>query len=247
MPPPCIAAVALFGTKTGVLKGLLEAVQEICSERLGEGFLPYTLDQIHSTVIRLDARTHSEPGLLVNQHYLELAGVPRAMDHARAVEILTAYLAPPLNIRIGGFRPNSPTTFSSRGQHPYERMFSAQDGSLVLIGWPVSTVINGITQRPLDDLRRKMNEANILHWYHKSWSDVDNDFHLVVGHYNSVLQRKTKEAAAAASVYLSQYPIQVEVGVNQVAIIAADSPTLASARFIGRLPVDPADIINLYR
>jgi hypothetical protein len=48
MPPHCIAAVALYGTKTGALKGLLEAVQEICSERLRERFLPYTLDQIHS-------------------------------------------------------------------------------------------------------------------------------------------------------------------------------------------------------
>ena len=96
MRPHCIAAVALYGTKTGVLRGLLEAVQEICSERLREGFLPYTLDQIHSTVIRLDGRTHTKTGLLVNQHYLQLADIPRAMDHARAAEILTAYLAPPL-------------------------------------------------------------------------------------------------------------------------------------------------------
>ena len=246
MRPHCIAAVALYGTKTGVLRGLLEAVQEICSERLREGFLPYTLDQIHSTVIRLDGRTHTKTGLLVNQHYLQLADIPRAMDHARAAEILTAYLAPPLSIRIGGFRPNSPTKFTSRGQRPYERMFSAQDGSLVLVGWPASTVMNGITQRPLDDLRRKMNEANILHWYHKSWSDVDNDFHLVVGHYDGVSQRNVEEAVDAASIYLSQHPIQVEVGVNQVAIIAADWPTLAPARSIGRLPIDPADLINLY-
>jgi hypothetical protein len=187
-------------------------------------------------VIRFDGRTHAKTGLLVNQHYLELAGVPRAMDHARAVEILTAYLTPPLSIRIGGFKPNSPTTFSSRGQRPYKRMFSAQDGSLVLMGWPVCTVMNGITQRPLDDLRRKMNEANILHWYHKSWNDADNEFHLVVGHYNTGSQCKAKEAAVASSVYLSQHPIQIEVGINQVAVIAADSPTLVPARFIGRLP-----------
>ncbi len=114
------------------------------------------------------------------------------------------------------------------------------------MGWPASTVMNGITQRPLDDLRRKMNEANILHWYHKSWSDVDNDFHLVVGHYDGVSQRNVEEAVDATSMYLSQHPIQVEVGVNQVAIIAADWPTLAPARFIGRLPIDPADLINLY-
>jgi hypothetical protein len=247
MPPLCIAAVALYGTKTGVLKGLLEAIQEICSKRLRDGFVPYTLDQIHSTVIRLDGRTHAKTGLLVNQHYLELAGVPGAMNYVRAVEILMTYLNPPLSIRIGGFKPNSPATFSSRDQRPYERMFSAQDGSLVLIGWPVNTVTNGITDRPLDDLRRKMNEANILHWYHKTWNDVDNDFHLVVGHYNSDSQRKAKEAVAASRVYLSQHPIQVEVGVNQVIVIAADSPTLESARFIDRLPIDPADIMNLYR
>jgi hypothetical protein len=245
--PNCIAAVALYGVKTGALKGLLESLQKICSETLCDRFLPYTMEQIHSTVIRLDGRADTKTGYLVNQHYLQLAGIPRAIDHARAVEILTDFLAVPLKIRIGGFKPDSPMKFTSRGQRPYDRMFSAQDGSLVLIGWPVSTVLNGITQKPLDDLRRKMNEANILHWYHNSWSDVDNDFHLVVGHYDNVLQRNIKEAVNAASSYLSWHPIQLEVGVNQIAVIAADRPTLAPTRFIGRLPVDPADLIKLYR
>ena len=222
-------------------------MQGICSVKLRERFHPYTLDQIHSTVIRLDGRIDMETGHLVNQHYIELAGVRRAMDHAKAMEILTAHFATPLGIRIGGLSPHKSAKFFSRGQPPYERMFSAQDGSLVLMGWPEATVMNGISQKPLDDLRRQMNEANILHWYHQSWSDVDNDFHLVIGRYNAVSQHKANEAVRDVSLLLSEQPTGIEVGINEIAIIAADSPTLAPARFIGRLPVDPTDIANLYR
>jgi hypothetical protein len=242
-----ITAVALYGTKTGALKGLLEAVQAILSERLRDEFRPYTLDQIHGTVIRLDGVTDTQTGLIVNQRYLQLTGIPRAMDHARAAEILAAHLTPPLGIRIGGYRPDTLAMFSSRGQHPYERTFSVQGDAFVLMGWPVSTVTSGISQRPLDELRREMNDANILHWYHESRADIDNDFHLVVGHHNGVSQHETTEAVRAVRAYLAKHPVQIEVGVDQLAIIASNSPTLAPAQFIGRLPVDPADIVNLYR
>lgn len=242
-----ITAVALYGTKTGGLKRLLETVQAILRERLGDGFRPYTLDQIHGTVIRLDGVTDTQTGLIVNQRYLELTGTPRAMDYARASEILAAHLTPPLSIRIGGHGPNTPTTFSSRGQHPYDRMFSGQGDAFVLMGWPVSTVTNGISHRPLDELRRKMNEANILHWYHDCSTDIDNDFHLVVGHGNGVPPHESIEAVRAVRSHLAQHPVPIEVGVDQIAIIAANSPTLAPARFIGRFPVDPAAIVNLYR
>jgi hypothetical protein len=242
-----ITAVALYGTKTGSLKRLLETVQAICRERLGNGFRPYTLDQIHGTVIRLDGITDTQSGHIVNQRYRELSGTARAMDHARAVEILAADLTPPMRIRIGGYGPDTATTFSSRGQHPYERMFSVQGEAFVLMGWPISTVVNGISHRPLDELRREMNDANILHWYHESWTDIDNDFHLVIGHHNRVSGHEASEAVRVVRTYLAQHPAQVEVGVDQIAIIAANSPTLAPARFIGRLPVDPAEIVNLYR
>jgi len=242
-----VTAVALYGTKTGALRSLLERVQAICGERLPGGFRPYRLEQIHGTVIRLDGVTDTQTGLLVNQRYLELTGNPRAMDHARAAEILAACLTPPLRIRIGGYRPDTPATFSSRGQHPHERTFSAQQGAFVLVGWPVSTVANGLPDRRLDELRRNMNDANVWHWYHESSADVDNDFHLVVGHHNGASQHETAEAVREVRAYLAQHPVQIEVGVDQVAIIAADSPTLAPAQFIGRLPVDPADITNLYR
>ena len=175
-----------------------------------------------------------------------LTGIPRAMDHARALEILTALLTPPLSIRIGGYGPGTPAAFSSRGQHPHQRMFSVQENAFVLVGWPVSTVADGVSPGPLDELRRAMNNANVMHWYHASAADVDNDFHLVVGHHDGVPEHETNKAVRAVRSYLAQHQVQVEVGADQMTIIAADSPTLAPAQFIGRLPVDPADLVNLY-
>jgi hypothetical protein len=242
-----VTAVAFHGTKTGALRNLLETVQAITGEKLNGGFRPYTLDQIHGTVIRLDGVTDTQTGLIVNPRYLDLTGTARAIDHGRVSEIIAAYLTPPLSIRIGGYQPDTPATFSSRGQHPYERMFSLQGDAFVLMGWPVSTVSNGMPDQPLDGLRRKMNDANILHWYHKSCTDIDNDFHLVVGHHNGATEQETAEAVRCVRAYLAQHPVQVAVGVDQIAIIAANSPTLAPAQFIGRLPVDRAEIVNQYR
>lgn len=246
MPARYIAAVAFYGTKSEAFKRSLETIQEICRYELGKYFEPYTLQQIHSTVVRLDGKIDGQSRLLVNQHYLELAGVPREMDLARALRILAAQFKSPLKILIGGFAADNPGKFMSRGRHPYERMFSAQDGALVLVGWPAATVENGISMKPLDDLRRKMNEANILHWYHKSWSDIDNDFHSVIGHYTDGFHPQLTEVTRATSAYLAKNPIQVEVGVNQLTVVAADSPTLAPAQFIGRLPLNPAKIRDLY-
>jgi hypothetical protein len=111
----------------------------------------------------------------------------------------------------------------------------------------VSTIASGISQRPLDALRRKMNEANIWHWYHSSPADIDNDFHLVVGHCSGASPTETAAAVRAVRTYLGRHPVQIEIGLERMAIIAADSPTLAPAQFIGRFPVSPADVADLYR
>jgi hypothetical protein len=196
-------------------------------------------------VIRLDGVTDTQTGLLVHQRYREVTGSSSPMDLAQALDILAAHLTPPLSIRIGGYGPDTQATFSSRGQHPYERTFSMPGEAFVLMGWPVSSVAN--SQTALDKLRRGMNDANIWHWYHNSPTDVDNDFHLVVGHHNGVSQHETAEAVHAVRSYLAQHRVQLDVGVDQIAVIAATSPTLAPAEFVGRLPVDPADIVKLYR
>ncbi|MEP7023171.1 MAG: hypothetical protein ABJB47_05040 [Actinomycetota bacterium] len=247
MPDQLITAVALYGTKTGAFRQLLETVQSMLSERLGGKFRPYTLEQVHGTVIRLDGVADAETGGIVNQHYLDVTSTRRAMDHGRVLDILAARLTPPLPIRIGGFRPGAPAAFSSRGQHPHERSFSVQRDAFVLMGWPAATVADGLASQPLDDLRRSMNEANVLHWHHEGPADIDNDFHLVVGHHQEIPPDETAEAAAAVRGYLAGHPVQVDVGEHDLVVIASESLTLDPAQFVGQLPLDPADIVRLYR
>jgi hypothetical protein len=242
-----VTAVALYGAKEGQLRALLLATQEILRGGLGAGFRPYTLDQIHSTLIRLDWLPDSRTGLAVNQRYLEVTGAADPMAPDRALAILGSFGESAHRIRIGGYWPGSPATFSSRGQHPHDRMFSVQGPAFVLMGWPLATITGGISVRPLDDLRRNMKDANILHWYHESPSDIDNDFHLVVGHHDGAPPAQASAAVAAVRQYLAEHPVEIDVGIGQVAVIASDSSTLAPARFVGRIPGDRAAILELFR
>ena len=247
MPAKVVTAVALYGPKEGPLRELLQATQEILRGQLGAGFCPYTLDQIHSTLIRLDWLPDSRTGLAVNTRYREVTGAADPMAPARALEILGSFGESAHRIRIGGYRPGSPATFSSRGTHPHDRMFSVQGTAFVLVGWPLATITGGISVKPLDDLRRNMKDANILHWYHESPADIDNDFHLVVGHHDGAPPAQAPAAVAAVRQYLAEHPAEVDVGIGQVTVIASDSSTLTPAGFIGRLPRDCAEIMELFR
>jgi hypothetical protein len=253
MPGRLVTAVALYGPKTVAVRELLESVQGICLERLGGGFRPYAAEQIHATLIRLDGVADTRTGLIVNQRYLELTGQRRAMDLGRALEILTHALSPPLRIGIGGYPLGAAAVFSSRGEHPHERSFSAQAGALVLLGWPAGRAGAGRPNLPLDTLRRKMSEANVAHFYHRrpgphpSPGDVDNDFHLVVGHYDVGQQAAAEQAVSEVRGYLAGHPVEVEVGPGQVSVVASYSPTLMPARFAATLPVAAARIVSLYR
>jgi hypothetical protein len=242
-----VTAVALYGPKEGSLKELLQVVQEILRKQMEADFLPYTLEQIHSTLIRLDWLTDGQVGVAVNKRYYEIAGSADPMALDRALKILRSSLEYPCRIRIGGYRPDSEVTFSSRGMHPYDRTFSIQGQAFVLMGWPVSTIARGISAKPLDDLRRSMNDANIMHWYHESLTDIDNDFHLVVGHHADAPSAKASEAVEEVRKYLANHPVEIDVGISQVAIVTSDSPTLKPAQFIGRIPEDRKAIIELFR
>ena len=174
-----ISAVAFYGPKTGRLRELLIGVQALIAEHVGAGFRPYTLEQVHATLIALNGVR--EGGTIVNEYLLEHAGVRREMDLPRVMDILARRFAAPLRVRIGGFRPDQAVPFSSRGQHLAERTFSVQGEAFVLVGWPADSLAGA--GRPLDELRREMNAAGVLHRYHARADDVDNDLHLVVGHH----------------------------------------------------------------
>jgi hypothetical protein len=239
--------VALYGEKPAPVRNLLSSIQLTLARRLGAAFKPYTMDQMHSTIVRLNARRDVATGRLVNQAYLEHTGRSRAVDIDRALGTIMSHLEPPLVIRLGGQHPDGKPGFTSHGQPPYERMFSSIGGAFVLMGWPLISIETGGKLQPLDDLRRGMNDAHVWHYYHQAADDVENDFHLVVGHHRpGVTAGIVGESVRDVRNQLSEAVVDVPVGIEQVFIVASDSPTLAPARFAGRLPVSRDQLLGLY-
>jgi hypothetical protein len=238
-----ISAVAFYGPKTGRLRELLTGVQALIAEHVGADFRPYTLDQVHATLIALNGVR--EGGTNVNEYLLEHAGVRREMDLPRVMDILTRRFAAPLRVRIGGFRPDQAVPFSSRGQHLAERTFSVHGEALVLVGWPADSLAGA--GRPLDELRRAMNPAGVLHRYHARADDVDNDLHLVVGHHAGAPASALARATAAVRDKLAADPADLAIGLSDVKIVAADSHTLAPPLYVSGVPADEATVLELHR
>src|SRR5229473_6155659 len=154
-----ISAVAFYGPKTGRLRELLAGVQALIAAQVGDDFVPYSLEQAHTTLIALDGVR--DGGAVINEYSLAHAGVRREMNLPRVMDILARRFATPLRVRIGGFRPGQAVPFTSRGQHLAERTFSVQDRAFVLVGWPADSLTGA--SRPLDELRREMSAANVRH------------------------------------------------------------------------------------
>ena len=238
-----ISAVAFYGPKTGRLRELLTGVQALIAEHLGGDFRPYALDQVHATLIALNGVRAG--GTIVNEYLLEHAGERREMDLPRVMDILARRFATPLRVRIGGFRPGQAVPFTSRGQHLAERSFSVQGEAFVLVGWPTDSLARAA--RPVDELRREMNAAGVLHRYHTKPTDVDNDLHLVVGHQAGAPAAALARATAAVRDKLAADPADLAIALSDVTIVAADSHTLAPPVFVSGIPAAAADVLALVR
>ena len=236
-----ISAVAFYGPKTGRLRELLTGVQALIAEHVGGDFRPYTLDQVHATLIALNGVRAG--GTIVNEYLLEHAGERREMDLPRVMDILARRFATPLRVRIGGFRPGQAIPFTSRGQHLAERSFSVQGEAFVLVGWPAESLAGA--GRPLDDLRREMNAAGVLHRYHARPGDVDNDLHLVVGHQDGAPAAALARATAAVRDKLAADPADLAIALSDVTIVAADSHTLAPPLYVSGVPAAAAEVLAL--
>jgi hypothetical protein len=238
-----ISAVAFYGPKTGRMRELLTGVQALIAEHVGGDFRPYALDQVHATLIALNGVRAG--GTIVNEYLLEHAGERREMDLPRVMDILARRFATPLRVRIGGFRPGQEIPFTSRGQHLAERSFSVQGEAFVLVGWPADSLAGA--GRPVDELRREMNAAGVLHRYHARPADVDNDLHLVAGHQAGAPAAALARATAAVRDKLAADPADLAIALSDVTIVAADSHTLAPPVYVSGIPAAAADVLALVR
>jgi hypothetical protein len=235
-----VSAVAFYGPKAGRLRELVSGVQDLIASHVGHDFLPYTHEQVHATLIALNGVR--DGGTVINEYMLEFAGRRREMDLPRAMDVLARRFATPLPVRIGGFRPDQAPPFTSRGQHPAQRSFSVQDRAFVLVGWPAASIAGD--GQPLDELRREMNAAGLLHRYHARPGDVDNDLHMVVGHHAGAPAAALDRAVAAVRARLAAEPASLAIGITDVKIVAADSHTLAPPLFVSEIPADDVSVLD---
>jgi len=238
-----ISAVALYGAKAGAGRDLLVQVQEIIAGCVGDRFRPYSLEQVHATLIALDAARDPATGTIVNDYFLKHAGVAVQMDLPLVMRILAAHFAEPLTVRFGGWGADQPVPFLSQGKHLYERGFSVQGRAFVLAGWAAAALAGD--GQPVDRLRRDMNAAGVLHKYHRGDADVDDDLYLVVGHHDGAPAGALERAAAAVRDRLAANPVELSITLADVCIVAADSHTLAPTLFTGGIPVDAETLLAL--
>ncbi|MGH3193540.1 MAG: hypothetical protein ACRDOL_41050 [Streptosporangiaceae bacterium] len=222
---------------------LLTWVQELIAGCVGEYFRPYSLEQVHATLIALNGVGDPAAGTIVNEYFLEHAGVAVQMDLPLVMRIVAAHFAEPLAVRFGGWGADHAVPFRSHGEHLHERSFSVQGNAFVLMGWPTAAVTGD--GRPLDRLRLDMNAAGVLHKYHRSDADVDDDLYLVVGHHDGAPGGALERAAAAVRERLAADPVELPISLADVCIVAADSHTLAPPLFTGGIPVDAATLLGL--
>lgn len=218
-----LTLVAGYGAKPSAFKELVRELQAQLSAILEGAFEPYAIEQVHGTIVGLEGTR--EPDAVLNANFLRLRGERRVMDLERALALLDGD-ALPLRIRVGGFAASNNYSITSQGQHPYERSFSLRGGLATVIGWPAAS--DGRV-RVLDELRRRFAEANVLHKYHATDTDVDDDFYFVLGKVDT----EEVEAIALADAELAmreqlatREPVIFELGPEDFSVVAYEDPML---------------------
>jgi hypothetical protein len=188
VPERQLTLVSFYGEKPETFTVWIHEIQKALSAELGNHFEPYSLEQIHGTIIGLEG-TRAEDGVRSNNR-LEHLGEERTFDFDGMLSFLRTTFGG-FSIQVGGFRPNRDYLFRSQGQPPFARSFSLQRGTAVTMGWPKA----GATfPNELDRLRRALEPFGALRKWAWNEGEVDNDFYFVVGRLSPTLDEVRREA-----------------------------------------------------
>jgi hypothetical protein len=215
-----LTLVAFYGEKERVLADLVEGVQRCLADQLGSRFAAYEPEQVHATIAGLEGVRVGEH--VVNSNFVDIRREVRVMNFSRLFATLEAHL--PLEVRLGGFTHGQRFPFQSQGLHPYLRSFMVRGRIAVAMGWPSSA---GAFPQSLDSLRRRLNDAGVLHKYHGSPSDVDNDLFFALGRVEEITESERELAQSSVRELLAKRdPIHVTLSDTQVSLVAYDDPQL---------------------
>jgi len=212
-----VTLVAYYGDKPPQIARLIQDAISELGDVLGSGFRPYSLAQVHATIIGLEGR-RTDKGI-INTNYLEIRRERRSQNLNAALQIAKDKSLLPFDVTVGGFIDGGQYSFTSRGLAPYLRAFSLQGRYAVVMGWPYA---NSEYSTSIDKLRRAFNSANILHKYHVTEDSEDNDFFFVLG--NVIADIDPVHLAAAQShmrSFLAGYkPVSVPVTRDCLRLVA---------------------------
>lgn len=179
---PC-SLVSYYGEKESELNRYLTNIQQRISHYLGEDFSPYSITQIHGTIIGLE--TVKIQGKNYSKWCQENNKSKPPIDFKGLLNFLSD---PPKieNFKFGGFEKNKNYGFLSWNRHPFYRTFSIRGNTMVINGWPVHKKNDpeGVTH-DLYDWRVQLESFNLCHKWNID-SNQDNDLFMVVGKINSL-------------------------------------------------------------
>lgn len=239
--PTQVTLVSLYGDKHKEFAAAITRWQQLVAQAFGLAFTPYDVRQIHATIIGLERQRAP----LDNANFAKHHGREVAMDLTGFLAYLRRCGHIPFTVQLGGFA-NRAYPFTSRETNPYERSFSVQGDKVVVMGWPVrgapgpaasvppaaEVPAAGIYPPTLDLIRRAAQDFGILHGYHRTVTDIDNDLFFRIG----LLDPKATTPAAtialeaqARRLFSAQRPLVIEVRLADVYIAAYEDDRLPVA------------------
>ncbi|MEM9506866.1 MAG: hypothetical protein AAGA16_04165 [Cyanobacteria bacterium P01_E01_bin.35] len=211
-----LSLVAFYGHKPQPLINLIQKLQESIANHslVQKKFIPYQLEQVHATIIGCEG-VAAESGI-ISHWFHHKRQEDRYINFAGLINYLNYQIDFPLRIHFGGYQPDQEYNFRSREQHLYLRSFLLQESASqiipVLIGW---TWRGDRISLAIDNLRRSLQQFNLLHKYHGIPDAVDNDFYLRLGKITtSLTSTAIAEIATDMRNFLAGSPA-VEITVSQ--------------------------------
>lgn len=166
-----------------------------------------------------------------NLNFAHYRNQRRTMDFAGFLTYVRSTNEFPLQIQIGGFQRQA-SPFMSRGLSPYKRTFSIRGDKAVIVGW-------SITDNPdhsnfdyplaLEQIRQAFQTFNILHTYHALPTDVDNDFYLRLGLFETTAldaDLKTELEETVRTMLSASEPVIVPVSTADLSLVSYEHETL---------------------
>jgi hypothetical protein len=236
-----LSIMIYLGNKPSNLNELINyIVNEIQHSKLSSLFVPFSVEEIHSTLIGLEQIRDSNSDKFLNANIFHEFGIKKEMNFDKLIEIIESFL--PITVRFGGL-DRSFDKFKSWEDIPYIRTFQllCPAGDFTLVGWPHK---DGTYDKTLWSLRETIEkECSIRHKYARI---KDNDFFMRIGTLknntcqllveNDELRSEVDKAEENIRQYLYINPLDIKITPKDVYLVYY-TQEISSIKVINSYPI----------